>query len=153
MDLRAWGRITLPQLRPLKIVLTRNHHLPRLLVSLTTAVTSDKFSIKSLWILSMRTLCTVIRYLLFNFPVLSAVVGVSTNFIFLSILSVFSYIQLMLAVLQKPVQVSNCSVLFCECIHIYSICAASSFNSRSALLLFFSSPEKWTVNREWVKRQ
>lgn len=47
---------------------------------------------------------TGIRYLLFNFPVLSAVVGVSTNFIFLSILFVFSYIRLMLGVLQKPVQ-------------------------------------------------
>ncbi|KAM9834669.1 seipin-like [Syngnathus typhle] len=39
---------------------------------------------------------TGVRYLLFNFPVLSAVVGVFSNFIFLSVFLVFSYIRLLL---------------------------------------------------------
>ncbi|XP_077388315.1 seipin-like isoform X2 [Festucalex cinctus] len=39
---------------------------------------------------------TGVRYLLFNFPVLSAVMGMSSNFIFLSVLLVFSYMRLLL---------------------------------------------------------
>ncbi|XP_034038133.1 seipin-like isoform X2 [Thalassophryne amazonica] len=45
---------------------------------------------------------TGIRYLLFNFPVLSAVVGVSSNFIFLSAIFIFSYTRLLL---KQPLQV------------------------------------------------
>eukprot|EP00066_Takifugu_rubripes_P019549 XP_011608815.1 PREDICTED: seipin isoform X2 [Takifugu rubripes] len=36
---------------------------------------------------------TGIRYLLFNFPLLSAFVGVSTNFIFLSVIFILSYLR------------------------------------------------------------
>ncbi|XP_049600629.1 seipin [Syngnathus scovelli] len=39
---------------------------------------------------------TGVRYLLFNFPVLSAVVGMFSNFIFLSVFLVFSYMRLLL---------------------------------------------------------
>ncbi|XP_077433814.1 seipin-like [Vanacampus margaritifer] len=39
---------------------------------------------------------TGVRYLLFNFPILSAVMGMSSNFIFLSVLLVFSYMRLLL---------------------------------------------------------
>ncbi|XP_061542172.1 seipin-like isoform X2 [Phycodurus eques] len=44
---------------------------------------------------------TGVRYLLFNFPVLSAVVGVSSNFMLLGVLLVFSYMRLLLG---SPVQ-------------------------------------------------
>nr|XP_020446437.1 seipin isoform X2 [Monopterus albus] len=47
---------------------------------------------------------TGIRYLLFYFPVISALVGVSSNFIFLSVLSVLSYIRLLLGVGWRPEQ-------------------------------------------------
>uniref|UniRef100_A0A8C6U841 Seipin n=1 Tax=Neogobius melanostomus TaxID=47308 RepID=A0A8C6U841_9GOBI len=43
-----------------------------------------------------------LRYLLFNFPLISAVVGVSSNFIFLSVLFVFSYMRQMLKLKQIP---------------------------------------------------
>lgn len=36
-----------------------------------------------------------IRYLLFHFPILSALVGVSTNFIFLSLIFLLSYARLL----------------------------------------------------------
>ncbi|XP_019963357.2 seipin-like isoform X1 [Paralichthys olivaceus] len=45
-----------------------------------------------------------IRYLLFYFPVISALVGVSSNFIFLSILFVFSYVRLLMRVEWKVEQ-------------------------------------------------
>lgn len=45
---------------------------------------------------------TGLRYLLFNFPVISAVVGVSSNFMFLSLLFVFSYFRQILKLTQKP---------------------------------------------------
>ncbi|XP_028446085.1 seipin-like isoform X2 [Perca flavescens] len=41
---------------------------------------------------------TGIRHLLFNFPLLSALVGVSSNFIFLSLLFVLSYVRLLFRV-------------------------------------------------------
>ncbi|XP_071783295.2 seipin-like [Centroberyx gerrardi] len=47
---------------------------------------------------------TGLRYLLFNFPVMSALVGVSSNFIFLSVLSLFSYMRLLLRVGLRPKQ-------------------------------------------------
>ncbi|KAI3351669.1 hypothetical protein L3Q82_020503 [Scortum barcoo] len=47
---------------------------------------------------------TGIRYLLFNFPLLSALVGVSSNFIFLSILFVLSYVRLLLKEEWAPLQ-------------------------------------------------
>ncbi|XP_047441224.1 seipin-like isoform X2 [Mugil cephalus] len=47
---------------------------------------------------------TGIRYLLFYFPVLSAVVGVSSNFIFLSVLFVLSYMRLLLRKTMEPEQ-------------------------------------------------
>ncbi|XP_061756177.1 seipin-like isoform X1 [Nerophis ophidion] len=48
---------------------------------------------------------TGIRYLLFNYPVLSALVGVSSNFVFLGVLLVFSYVRLLLGVEWRPEQV------------------------------------------------
>ncbi|XP_037635940.1 seipin-like [Sebastes umbrosus] len=39
---------------------------------------------------------TGLRYLLFNFPLLSALVGISSNFFFLSLLFVLSYVRLLL---------------------------------------------------------
>ncbi|XP_071387027.1 seipin-like [Centroberyx affinis] len=47
---------------------------------------------------------TGLRYLLFNFPVMSALVGVSSNFIFLSVLSLLSYMRLLLRVGWRPKQ-------------------------------------------------
>ncbi|XP_023263077.1 seipin-like isoform X1 [Seriola lalandi dorsalis] len=47
---------------------------------------------------------TGIRYLLFYFPVSSALVGVSSNFIFLSVLFILSYMRLLLRVEWKPEQ-------------------------------------------------
>ncbi|XP_070818990.1 seipin-like [Chaetodon trifascialis] len=47
---------------------------------------------------------TGIRYLLFNFPLLSALVGVSSNFIFLSLLFVLSSMRLLLRVEWGPEQ-------------------------------------------------
>ncbi|KAM4621743.1 seipin-like [Polymixia lowei] len=47
---------------------------------------------------------TGIRYLLFTFPLTSALVGVSSNFIFLSMLLVFSYMRLLLGVAGIPQQ-------------------------------------------------
>uniref|UniRef100_A0A668AGB3 Seipin n=1 Tax=Myripristis murdjan TaxID=586833 RepID=A0A668AGB3_9TELE len=46
-----------------------------------------------------------LRYLLFNFPVTSALVGVSSNFIFLSVLSLFGYMRLLLTVARRQKQV------------------------------------------------
>ncbi|XP_050928402.1 seipin isoform X2 [Lates calcarifer] len=48
---------------------------------------------------------TGLRYLLFYFPVISALVGVSSNFIFLSVLFVFSYMRLLLRIEWKPEQI------------------------------------------------
>ncbi|XP_077589582.1 seipin-like [Stigmatopora nigra] len=45
---------------------------------------------------------TGLRYLLHNFPVLSAVIGMSSNFVFLSMLLFFSYMRLLFG---RPVQV------------------------------------------------
>lgn len=45
------------------------------------------------------------RYLLFNYPLLSAMVGISTNFIFLSLLFILSYMRLLLKVEWGPEQV------------------------------------------------
>lgn len=52
----------------------------------------------------LSPLCPHIRYLLFYFPVSSALVGVSSNFIFLSVLFVLSYMRLLLRVEWKPEQ-------------------------------------------------
>ncbi|XP_069550558.1 seipin-like [Brachyistius frenatus] len=54
---------------------------------------------------------TGIRYLLFYFPVVSALVGVSSNFIFLSLLFVFSYLRLLLRVEWKPDQLRRDGLL------------------------------------------
>nr|QKW91275.1 seipin [Larimichthys crocea] len=45
-----------------------------------------------------------LRYLIFNFPLLSALVGISSNFIFLSFLFVLSYMRLLLKVEWGPEQ-------------------------------------------------
>ncbi len=45
------------------------------------------------------------RYLLYNFPVMSAIVGVASNFTFLSVIVLFSYLQLMWGGLYPPEQV------------------------------------------------
>lgn len=47
---------------------------------------------------------TGIRYFLFYYPVLSALVGVSSNFIFLSVLFILSYLRLLLKVEWRPEQ-------------------------------------------------
>ncbi|KAM7000007.1 seipin-like [Tautogolabrus adspersus] len=47
---------------------------------------------------------TGIRYLLFNFPLTSALVGVSSNFSFLSLLFILSYLRLLLKVDWRPEQ-------------------------------------------------
>uniref|UniRef100_A0A3Q1ISM3 Seipin n=1 Tax=Anabas testudineus TaxID=64144 RepID=A0A3Q1ISM3_ANATE len=56
---------------------------------------------------------TGIRYLLFYFPVLSALVGVSSNFIFLSVLFVLSYMRLLLRIEWKPEQVREEACYLC----------------------------------------
>ncbi|XP_026185492.1 seipin isoform X2 [Mastacembelus armatus] len=47
---------------------------------------------------------TGIRYLMFTFPVISALVGVSGNFIFLSVIFVLSYMRLLFRLEQRPEQ-------------------------------------------------
>ncbi|XP_037318563.2 seipin-like [Pungitius pungitius] len=54
---------------------------------------------------------TGMRYLLFNFPLLSTVVGVSTNFIFLSVVFVLCYVRLVLSVDWGPQQVASDGLL------------------------------------------
>ncbi|XP_035524738.1 seipin-like isoform X2 [Morone saxatilis] len=54
---------------------------------------------------------TGIRYLLFNFPLLSALVGVSSNFIFLSLLFLLSYMRLLLSVEWAPTQLRTDGLL------------------------------------------
>ncbi|XP_051276729.1 seipin isoform X1 [Dicentrarchus labrax] len=54
---------------------------------------------------------TGIRYLLFNFPLLSALVGVSSNFIFLSLLFVLSYMRLLFRVEWVPTQLRTDGLL------------------------------------------
>lgn len=46
------------------------------------------------------------RYLLFNFPLLSAFLGVATNFIFLSVIFILSYLRQLFTVSLAPKQVS-----------------------------------------------
>ncbi|XP_043076661.1 seipin [Puntigrus tetrazona] len=48
---------------------------------------------------------TGIRYLLYNFPVMSAIVGVASNFTFLSVILLFSYLQFIWGGLYPPEQV------------------------------------------------
>lgn len=45
------------------------------------------------------------RYLLHNFPVMSAIVGVASNFTFLSVIGLFSYLQFIWGGLYPPEQV------------------------------------------------
>lgn len=45
------------------------------------------------------------RYLLYNFPVMSAIVGVASNFTFLSVIVLFSYLQFIWGGLYPPEQV------------------------------------------------
>lgn len=51
------------------------------------------------------SLCPFIRYFLFYYPLLSAIVGVSSNFIFLSVLFILSYLRLLLKVEWRSEQV------------------------------------------------
>ncbi|XP_038161510.1 seipin-like [Cyprinodon tularosa] len=48
---------------------------------------------------------TGIRYVLYNFPLTSAVIGVATNFAFLSVIALFGYLQVMWGGLWPPEQV------------------------------------------------
>ncbi|KAM9377888.1 seipin-like [Pholidichthys leucotaenia] len=48
---------------------------------------------------------TGLRYVLYNFPLISAVIGVATNFAFLSVIVLFSYLQFMWGGLWPPDQV------------------------------------------------
>ncbi|KAM3866508.1 seipin-like, partial [Diretmus argenteus] len=52
---------------------------------------------------------TGIRYLMFNFPLITALVGVSTNFIFLSILLLLSYTRLLFGAAWSPQQYKSSS--------------------------------------------
>ncbi|KAM9356686.1 uncharacterized protein ABDE67_004267 [Symphorus nematophorus] len=54
---------------------------------------------------------TGIRYILFNFPLLSALVGVSSNFIFLSLLFILSYMRLLWKVEWVPEQLQTDGLL------------------------------------------
>lgn len=45
------------------------------------------------------------RYLLYNFPLTSAVIGVASNFTFLSVIVLFSYLQFIWGGLRPPQQV------------------------------------------------
>lgn len=58
---------------------------------------------------SIKSSCNVIpscnRYLLYNFPVMSAIVGVASNFTFLSVIVLFSYLQFIWGGLYPPEQV------------------------------------------------
>lgn len=45
------------------------------------------------------------RYLLYNFPLMSAIVGVASNFTFLSVIVLFSYLQFIWGGLYPPEQV------------------------------------------------
>uniref|UniRef100_A0A671X0A4 Seipin n=1 Tax=Sparus aurata TaxID=8175 RepID=A0A671X0A4_SPAAU len=55
-----------------------------------------------------------LRYLLFNFPLISAVVGVSSNFIFLSLLFLISYMRLLFKVEWSPGQLRSDGLLSFE---------------------------------------
>ncbi|XP_043982933.1 seipin-like isoform X2 [Gambusia affinis] len=50
---------------------------------------------------------TGLRYLLFYYPVLSALIGVATNFTFLSFLFILSYMRQLLRLPQKPEQITT----------------------------------------------
>ncbi|XP_059398435.1 seipin-like isoform X1 [Carassius carassius] len=55
--------------------------------------------------LRIHAFFTGIRYLLHNFPVMSAIVGVASNFTFLSVIVLFSYLQFIWGGLYPPEQV------------------------------------------------
>ncbi|CAL1595563.1 unnamed protein product [Knipowitschia caucasica] len=55
--------------------------------------------------LRIHAFFTGIRYLLYNFPVTSAVIGVATNFAFLSVIVLFSYLQFIWGGIWPPEQV------------------------------------------------
>lgn len=57
--------------------------------------------------INIPTFSLVNRYLLFNFPLLSAFVGVSTNFIFLSVIFTLSYLRQLFTRSLAPKQVSQ----------------------------------------------
>uniref|UniRef100_A0A671S9H8 Seipin n=1 Tax=Sinocyclocheilus anshuiensis TaxID=1608454 RepID=A0A671S9H8_9TELE len=61
--------------------------------------------------LRIHAFFTGIRYLLHNFPVMSAIVGVASNFTFLSVILLFSYLQFIWGGLYPPDQVRNKSIL------------------------------------------
>ncbi|XP_038556138.1 seipin-like isoform X1 [Micropterus salmoides] len=54
---------------------------------------------------------TGIRHFMFNFPILSALVGVSSNFIFLSLVFILSYLRLLVGVNLEPEQLREDGVL------------------------------------------
>ncbi|XP_039976078.1 seipin-like [Xiphias gladius] len=80
---------------------TDNPYAP--LVTAIIEIQSNKVQIYSSQ-LFVHAQFTGIRYLLFYYPVLSALVGVFSNFIFLSVLFVLSYIRLLLMVERKAEQ-------------------------------------------------
>ncbi|XP_023823420.1 seipin-like [Salvelinus sp. IW2-2015] len=55
--------------------------------------------------LRIHAFFTGIRYLLYNFPVMSAVIGVASNFAFLSVIVLFGYLQFIWGGLWPPEQV------------------------------------------------
>ncbi|XP_033949558.1 seipin-like isoform X2 [Pseudochaenichthys georgianus] len=80
---------------------TDDPYLPS--VTAVIEILSNKVQIYSSQ-LNVHAHFTGIRYLLFNFPLLSALVGVSSNFVFLSLLFVLSYVKLLLKEDWAPVQ-------------------------------------------------
>ncbi|KAF6726594.1 Seipin [Oryzias melastigma] len=75
-------------------------------VTAVIEILSDKVQIYSSH-LYIHAHFTGIRYLLFHFPILSALVGVSTNFIFLSLIFLLSYARLLFTDGNKAKQITS----------------------------------------------
>uniref|UniRef100_A0A8C7MZ53 Seipin n=2 Tax=Oncorhynchus kisutch TaxID=8019 RepID=A0A8C7MZ53_ONCKI len=76
--------------------------------------------------LRIHAFFTGIRYLLYNFPVTSAVIGVASNFAFLSVIVLFGYLQFIWGGLWPPEQVRvRCGLFLCNrtfpifAVHLY----------------------------------
>ncbi len=101
-----------------------------------------------------------VRYLLFNFPPLSALVGVSSNFIFLSLLFVLSYVRLLLKEEWSPEQVRlellQWSVFSCRAAHFMRVnhyeitlrCYSSDSARSECLFSLFTAQNEWTAVRQ-----
>uniref|UniRef100_A0A3Q2DTP6 Seipin n=1 Tax=Cyprinodon variegatus TaxID=28743 RepID=A0A3Q2DTP6_CYPVA len=100
---------------------------------------------------------TGLRYLLFYYPILSALIGVASNFTFLSFLFILSYIRQLLRLQQKPEQVRGSKTLdqTTSCLQGLSnsnllLCNKSDLSLRSMLQLTTNGhqPEWNDVNNQ-----